>query len=314
MLNELRNLENCGSKDWLLFFINDVVGNNNIKLKDIKIICSHVHGKQPISVDNLIIYCVTFGWIQVSNDIISLSPQIIQCISSGKNLNTVLITSTLNQLFLNNIFDSEMFYYEPIKRCYAFKNERFPLALSCVRNMLISQGCLLAYKTNPGKRFYVAPEFEGIIAKQCCFKRRTMSLERLKKQIEDNEVAGENAELFVLTFEQKRLGYPLNEQVRRISEIDVSAGYDIVSFESEESNEPDRFIEVKALSGKGFYWSNNECEVAKLKGGSYYLYLVELSQVEKPSYSPIIIKDPYVNIMNSEDWLVEPQSYFVKSL
>lgn len=312
MLNELKNLECCGSKDWLLYLLDDVIGKNRIKIKDIKIICSHAHGKQPISVDNILAYCLTLGWIQELDDYISLSPQVLRTINNGEDLNLALVVSTLDQLFLEDVFDSNMFYYESIKRCYAFKNERFPLALSCVRNMLISQGFLISQINAQGKKFYVASEFEGLIAKKCSVKRKTISLESLKKQIENNEIAGEKAELFVLSFEQKRLESPLNEQVKRISEIDVSAGYDIVSFDSKESEEPDRFIEVKAVSCKGFYWSNNEYEVAKLKGDSYYLYLVELSQIKKTNYIPVIIKNPAVNIMKSEDWFVEPQSYFVK--
>ena len=44
----------------------------------------------------------------------------------------------------------------------------------------------------------------------------------------------------------------LSEIVRRISEIDVKTGYGIASFDSPQSQEPDRFIEVKAVSSAGF--------------------------------------------------------------
>ena len=66
---------------------------------------------------------------------------------------------------------------------------------------------------------------------------------------------------FVLCFEKVRIGHPLCENIKRISEIDVSAGYDIVSFNSSQSQKLDRFIEVKAISNNGFYWSKNEFEI-----------------------------------------------------
>ena len=143
---------------------------------------------------------------------------------------------------------------------------------------------------------------------------KQLSLEQLKKQLENNELAGEKAELFVLEYEKKRLGQPLCEKVRRISEIDVTAGYDIVSFDSNQSLEPNRFVEVKAASSAGFYWSRNEYEIAKLKGDTYYLYLVELNKVNQQDYSPQIIQNPAVNIMETDEWFVESQSYFIKHI
>lgn len=89
------------------------------------------------------------------------------------------------------------------------------------------------------------------------------------------------------------------------------AGYDIVSFECRQSQELNRFIEVKAVSGSGFYWSRNEYEIAKLKEESYYLYLVELNKINEMDYIPEIIQNPALNIMEKDEWFVEAQSYFV---
>ena len=145
-------------------------------------------------------------------------------------------------------------------------------------------------------------------------KHKQLSLEQLKRQLEKKEHAGEKAEVFVFEYERKRLGQPLSEKVRRISEIDVTAGYDIVSFDSNQSQEPDRFIEVKAISNAGFYWSRNEYEIAKLKGNTYYLYLVNLNRIVEQDYSPQMIKNPAINIMDTDEWFVESQSYYVRHI
>lgn len=101
---------------------------------------------------------------------------------------------------------------------------------------------------------------------------------------------------------------------RRISEVDVTAGYDIISYDSVKSKETDRFIEVKAISTSGFYWSKNEYETAKLKGETYYLYLVDLHKINQPDYMPEIVQNPAVAIMESEAWLVEAQSYSIRHI
>lgn len=314
MLNALKNLNYHGGKEGLLFFICDVIGYSQIRTKDAKIMCTHAPGKRHLPVDDLISYCRTLGWIQILDDSISVSPHIISFLNDKEKLNDVLIISTVNQLFEESIVDASMFYYDTFQCCYAFKNELLPLSLSCVRNILISQGLLVPLRESQGTRFYIVPTYDMLIAKHCKERRRQLSLEKLKKQLESNELAGEKAELFALEYEKKRLGLSLCEKVKRISEIDVTAGYDIVSFDSNLSQEPDRFIEVKATSSAGFYWSRNEYEIAKLIGNSYYLYLVDLSKVNQSGYLPQIIKNPAIKVMESDEWFIETQSYFIKRI
>ncbi len=312
MLDELKNLEYHGGKDGILFFICDVIGHSEITIRDAEVICSHAPGKRQLSVVDLINYCLAFGWINVEADIVSLSPSITAFVNDKDALNVELIRSTVVQLFDGGIISSTLFSYDAVQSCYSFKNELLPLSLSAVRNVLISQGFLITERDIQGTKFYIAPTYDSIVAKHCKSKRKQLSIEQLKKQLEDNELAGEKAELFVLSFEKARIGNPLCDKIKRISEIDASAGYDIVSINSPESQEPDRFIEVKAVSSSGFYWSKNEYEIAKLKGEMYFLYLVELSRVSEPGYAPEMIQDPAANVMTSDSWFVEAQSYHIK--
>lgn len=312
MLGALKNLKYQGGKEGLLFFICDVIGNGQITVRDAEVICAHVPGKHYLSVRDLISYCHAFGWIQASEDAVSVSPTIATLLNDKDRLNDTLIVSTVNQLFKEGIIDSNMFCYDSVQCSYAFKNELLPLSLSGVRNVLISQGFLIPLRDTQGTRFYISPTYDTLVAEHCKERRKQLSLEQLKKQLEHNELVGEKAELFVLEYEQKRLGLPLCKRVRRISEIDVAAGYDIVSFNSLQSQEPDRFIEVKAVSGTGFYWSKNEYEISKLKGENYFLYLVNLLKIADEGYKPLIISNPAQTIMNSQDWLVEPESYYIR--
>ena len=167
-----------------------------------------------------------------------------------------------------------------------------------------------------GNKYYFLniQEYEQEIAKYSKQKNRQMSLEQLKRKMEENEKAGELAELFVLDYENRRLGAPKDALVKRISEIDVTKGYDIVSFNSSQSVKEDRFIEVKAVSSEGFFWSRNEYNQAKDKGDKYYLYLVNLQRIEDQDYSPEMISNPAEKIMQSSDWFVEPESYHIRKI
>ena len=312
MLEELKNLNYHGGKDGLLFFICDVIGRNEITLRDAEVICSHAFGKRQLSVEDLVSYCLALGWIKKEAEALTIAPDIEPFLDDKEVLNDTLIKSTVEQLFQGEIVNQTMFSYDSIQRSYAFKNELLPLSLSCVRNVLISQGFLIPQRDSQGTRFYIAPLYDSLIAKHCKIRRKQLSLERLKKQLEDNELSGEKAELFVLDYERNRIGAPLCEEIKRISEIDVAAGYDIVSFDSSESMEPDRFIEVKAVSGSGFFWSKNEYEIAKLKGDTYFLYLVELSNVDELGYAPEMIQNPAMNVMESDGWFVEAQTYHIR--
>ena len=312
MLDELKKLKYHGGKDGLLFFICDVVGRKKVKIRDAEVICSHASGKRFLSVTDLISYCTAFGWIVSDSDCISVSSTLATHIDNREELNEELIKSTIDQLFRVEVFSPSLFSYDAVQGCYSFKNELLPLLFSTVRNVLISQGFLLTERNDRGTKFYITPEHDGLVAKYCNAKRKQLSIEKLKKQLEDNELAGEKAELFVLAFERERVGQTSCEKIKRISEIDSAAGYDIVSFNSSLSLVPDRFIEVKAVSSAGFYWSKNEYEIAKLKGESYYLYLVELGCISEPGYAPEMIQNPASVVMASDSWFVEAESYHIK--
>lgn len=314
MLEELKNLNYQGGKDGILFFLCDVIGAGPIKISDAVVLCSHAPGKRYLVVESLIRYCAAFGWIQLSEDIVTVKPEIVEFLTDKDKLNNNLVESAVGQLFDSGIIESGMFCYEAIQNCYIFKNEMLPLILSAVRNTLISQGFIVPYREGQSTRFYVSAAYEALVAKYSTKRRKQLSLEQLKKRFEKDSLAGERAELFVIEYERKRLGTPLGDQVKRISEIDVTAGYDIVSFDSPQSQEQDRFIEVKAVSISGFYWSKNEYEIAKLHGDKYFLYLVDLSRITDKEYSPVIISNPALTVMNSQEWLIEPESYHIRKI
>lgn len=313
MLEELKNLKYRDGKDGLLFFLQTVIGNTSKSKSDIQIICSHGYNGHFYSSDELIQYCLAFNWIIMRDTQYTLSPSLQIVLNSHSALNNHLIHLSVDMLFDNSIFNPSMFNYDSVSEMFYLRNEMLELSYSSIRNMLASQGFFNIVRINQSVKFYINPQYESLVARHCKEKSHQMSLKQLEAKLNRNKEAGEKAELYVLEYERHRLGSPLDSKIKRISEIDVSAGYDIVSFQSATSIEPDCFIEVKAVSTDfGFYWSKNEYETAKLKGDSYFLYLVQLSKISDSDYSLTIIQNPAQSIMNSDLWYTESQSYYIR--
>lgn len=312
MLDGLKNLRTPGNKDGFLFLLKHVIADKMLSYEDVKILCAHAPSECHILLPEMILYCSAFGWIHTENNMISVDSDVINLNGDANALNGQLVQITLMTLFASSCFHPGMFSFDTISRRIIFHNELFPLHYSAIRNTLIDMGFFDVTRSIQGTTFLVANAFEKALSKVCKQEKRKITLEQLKKKLESDAEAGEKAEKFVLSFERKRIGIPLSENIKIISDIDVAAGYDIASYESTTSCEHDRFIEVKAVShDMGFFWSRNEYEIAKLKGDAYYLYLVDIREIRKNGYVPTIINNPAEVIMESSEWLVEPQSYHI---
>lgn len=142
---------------------------------------------------------------------------------------------------------------------------------------------------------------------------KRITLSTLKTQLDRNEELGREAEEWVLDFEKRRLTrHMLVDQIRRISDDDVSAGYDIVSFSGLKNLTFDRFIEVKSYSMQPhFFWSRNEINVAMEMAENYILILVDRTKMNNQDYFPTEIPDPYRALMQTDEngWEFEPNSF-----
>ena len=315
MLDELKRLNYPGRKEDLIYFLKSIVGDKFMTLDDIRVLCAHAPAGYQLRADFLVSYCTHFGWL-LCNETISTCAEIQAVVNDEVCLNRYMVESSLRTLFNNNILSANMFVYDIDKCQVSFRNELLPLSYAPIRNVLISQGFLIVERDEHKTLFLVHSDFEKILAWFCKKSSNTLTLEQLKARLEANSIAGAKAESFVLEYEKRRIGnLTLQSKIKLISEVDVCAGYDIVSFESNTSSYYDRFIEVKAISRNlGFFWSKNELEIAKLQGEKYFLYLVDLSRIADKEYTPIIISNPALTVMSSSDWLVEPDSYHIQKV
>jgi hypothetical protein len=143
--------------------------------------------------------------------------------------------------------------------------------------------------------------------------RHPITLAQLEAKLAAQAEHGLEAELWVLAYEQRRLAaHPLLDQVRRVSEENVAAGYDIASFSGETVLHHDLHIEVKSFGNvKRFFWTRNEIDIAATIGESYALYLVDRRRLAEADYLPEIIPGPYTALFLSKPpgWEISPTTF-----
>lgn len=140
---------------------------------------------------------------------------------------------------------------------------------------------------------------------------RKISPKELEDELAQKKLNGIIAEKFVLNYEKKRLG---NVNIDWVAEYIVNEGYDIASFDNKDDKEYNRFIEVKSYDGDTpyFFWSRNEYNVARLKKDNYWLYLVSREKIDEIGYIPIMVQNPYINILNDDVWKKQIDKYKIE--
>lgn len=238
-----------------------------------------------------------------------------------KEVSESLLTPEENQLkeffcqtytrFLINekILPTGALKYDEISDFYKIEFSAINFKYACYRNLLCSLGIFTM--PNEGK-YIVSPSILDIFEEN----QNAMSEETLLKILEKEREQGDLGEEYVVAYEKNRLKNHLEcLKIKRISKLDVSAGFDIVSFIDEKSKALDLCIEVKTYSGKPhFYWSKNEMEQAKLRTIHYSIYLVDYKEIGNANYTPIIINDPISFFADNPNWLIETESYSIKEM
>jgi len=234
---------------------------------------------------------------------------------AGKLLEMILLTVREDKVF-HEIFCSENISYDVIYRLIQIENSAFRFRYSCFRRLLIDFEFLYTHPDANIRKMIVNSKYKKLFDSQIMpeIKRRKIGIGELEKTLEQKQIFGAEAETYVLIFEKKRLASHSGfEKIERISEYDVGAGYDIVSFNEIESLDLDRFIEVKSFSGvPSFHWSRNEIDVARFKKNQYFIYLVNRDKMNESVYVPTIIQNPYESILGDDtEWNKRVDSYFI---
>lgn len=305
-----------GTFDEIKYVRSVLPSNQPSKREDIRKICTN----------KSVGYFHSFNGILALLEFIGLLKITDESILESVNTTGIDTKSSLLELFLHKLEENRLTeaLLAPPAAKYDYVNKRICVipslldkSLDGIKNLLVDLGYLTnldpsGYTLMVGELYFhesIKSIKEGMHRKIASL--RTLSKEDLMALLAYKDKLGFEAEQAVLGYELKRLtAHPQKDEILIISEINISAGYDLISFNSRDSRFIDRFIEVKSYTGRmGFYISRNELATAELKGESYYLYLVDRNKIGSQDLAPTIIQDPYKNIFKSKSWRADPESW-----
>lgn len=311
MLTELKRCNSIGNIDGILFLISILAGKDKISRDEIRNRCA-LENNIIVNCPGAVAFFEYLRLVDTTTDTVIPLPalNVLSEQQSDAKINQ-LVALSISRLVEDGIFDKDATGFDAEKGHLTIKRSAFPLAYAAIRNFLIMAGAL--NKEENGE-IGVTGDYESNWTEQLHNRKKKFTLEQLLKQQEDQSKRGLEAEEFVLELEKKRLP-KMAQKIKRISDFDVAAGYDIVSYESYETEHYDRFIEVKCYIGfPHFFWSENESDVARIKADKYLLCLVDYARIGEPGYQPEFIRNPYETIFNGEEWLVNAASYRIQKI
>jgi len=320
MLKELSRFENLGTPKYFWELFSNLKNNSNKwTLIDVQ---KHFYDKiidEKRIFDGCLDFAKSIQIIEVSNGFVKVNPEfssfsINENYLYGKILEKLFSELKNDEIFFE-IFCAENISYDIIYNSIQIRNSAFHFKYSNFKQLLIDFRFLLPHPNPNINKLVINAKYKKIFDKNVLheIKRLKIGLDRLKKDIEKKQVYGEEAENFVLEFEKKRLSSHKNpESIKKISDYDVSAGYDIVSYKNHNSSIHDRFIEVKSFIGlPNFYWSRNEKDISRIKKENYFLYLVDRAKFKTNNYAPMMVKNPYEEIFKNNNWNKQIEKYFI---
>ena len=316
MIEEILKFRNPGTPNYLLKIFLYVDGGDYTE-KNIKDFFYNNFIDNKFFFDGGVATLKAIGLLKVSSDNILIIPDRYkylvkyQDILQGKIINLLLNAISKDQLF-NMIFDGSHMYYEP-PYGIIINNSAFRFKYSKLKQLLIDFKIIIPHSiiSNQYRIMESYIDFFSSIEISKNISSIEMSLDEFKRLNELKEGYGEDAENFVLKYEIAKFKFTnLVKYIEKISDLNVAAGFDIISVHGINSSSPDKFIEVKSYSGSlNFYWSKNEVRVAKEERNNYFLYLVNRDEMNDIDYSPIMIQNPFESVFNNKEWSKEPQSW-----
>lgn len=311
MLTELKRCNSIGNINGLLFLVSMLSGKKRIGFNEIVNRCS-LEKSITIHCSGAVSFLEYLGYLEQESGIIIATDKFDELhLESGEEIIKQFVKDCIVKLTEEGLFDFDNTSFDSDKGHLSIKRSAFPLAYAAIRNFLTVAGAL---EKETNGEIGISESYETDFSSQLRSRKEKFTLEQLMQRQAEQSKRGLEAEEFVLKLERDRLPQKAYK-IKRISDFDVSAGYDIVSFEDVNSSIYDRFVEVKCYIGKPhFYWSENETDVARIKGEKYVLCLVDYTRINEPGYEPEYITNPYEEIFKDDTWLVSTANYKVQKI
>jgi hypothetical protein len=194
---------------------------------------------------------------------------------------------------------------------------RFQLAKEKTKTLkdqnLISLLLQLGILIDSGEFIELSEQYAGFLEKFIANTLLVVTPEMFEKSENERKELAEIAEMYVLQTECNRLkntgAIKQSKGIDYVALRNIAAGYDIASFNDQNSKTHDKFIEVKAGNSTpiNFFLSKNEFESAKRLKDEYFIYYVGIKN-KKPK-EIFIFNDPVKNIMKDPRFIINVDTY-----
>lgn len=319
MLNDLRRYENLGTPSYyyqLLTTINDSRESGwRIDDADRLFYNKVVDGRRIF--DGCLVLALRIKLLVSRDGFLLVDDKVSFFLGSETQMRDKFVECLLKELVedddFHQIFNSKHLSYDVIYKSFQISNNAFGFKFSSFKQLLLDFDVIKHHPVPEIRGFVLNSRYKKAFDKIALpeIKKRKIGIDELRKNLEEQQIYGEEAEKFVLFFEKKRLGEA--KPVEWIAEYVANEGYDIASFDAEtdSDDEYNRFIEVKSYAGNKpyFYWSRNEFLVAKRRQEKYWLYLVNRDEMDSVEYVPIMIQDPYEIVFKNDSWIEQVEKY-----
>jgi len=313
MLEKLLDNRRLGTKSQIYQVI-DAIKNGHLSLSDLKEFCTYEQYSFSLNLPGIISLLLWLNIIDNNNGNLCLKLD-LTLNNSNNDFLYLLFQKLSSENKLHLFLNSDNVRFEKKSPNFLISNRLIPLSFSSLRNLMIDFNLFEKddtldnfYRINDNLIVFFLNKILPLID-QSKIRRNPQS--DIQLSLDKKEELGRIAEDFILNFERKSMVlHSNNSNIRKISDEDCGAGFDILSYQTVTSILLDKYIEVKSYSGEPyFYWSINEVKVAEKERSNYFLYLVNRDKIDDENYLPIIIQNPYKNVFNNIEWNREPQNW-----
>jgi len=230
------------------------------------------------------------------------------------------IFTTIDSSFKESLFNFfQSFEVYPKENSFRVKSSHFQLKS---KEYAIAQLLIQTNVLSIRDGWYIVNDFYVEKVQSIRALANGISAEELEIILKRRKEIGGAAEFICLEFERERLikvGKTIHARmVEHTSRIDISAGYDIASFNGTSVLlDKDRFIEVKSSSASqvSFYWPKNEVKVANKLRDRYWIYFLKNFEISKPySKKPEMFQDPIKSILQNPRFQMDAETLYIQEI
>lgn len=321
MLKDLRQYNNFGTPNYFFHLLTNLKENDKAEWKKTDI--EHLFYNKVIDGRSVYDGCIELAiridiLILEKGGLITINENFLDFLNSVNQMSDkfveYLFKALTNDEIFHNIFCSEFLTYDIIYKTLQISNSAFGFKFANFKQLLIDFDAIKVHPTVEINSYIINTKYKKLFDKTVLpeIRKRKISIEEFRKSIELKQIYGEEAEIFVVEYEKKRLNYV--KEIDWVAQYIVNEGYDIASYDNEENTKQNRFIEVKSYDGDipYFFWSKNEYQVARLKKEEYWLYLVNRKKKAEKDYEPIMIQNPFINVLNNDKWIKQIDKYKIE--